>query len=284
MIAITGASGQLGRLVVNSLLQHTEAKNIIALARNIDAVSDMVALGVQVRAADYTKPETLKSALQGAEKLLLISSSAVGQRVEQHRAVIDAAKTEGVKLLAYTSILRAKTSPMTLAGEHKATEELIEASGIPAVILRNGWYNENYTASLPAILNSGMVAGAAKDGRIASASRQDYADAAVSVLLSKQEQAGKVYELAGDSSFTLAEFATEIATQTGKDIRYEALDEASFASALQSAGLPAGFANILAETEKYAAEGSLFDDGNTLSQLIAHKTKPIAESISSAIA
>lgn len=284
MIAVTGASGQLGRLVINTLLQHTAADNIIAMVRNPDDVSELAAQGVQIRQADYTQTETLNTAMQGVDKLLLISSSAVGQRIAQHQAVIDAAKDAGIKLLAYTSILRADSSPMSLATEHKATEAHIASSGIPAVILRNGWYSENYTQSIPAILGLGMVAGAAQEGRIASASRQDYADAAASVLLSAEDQAGKIYELAGDSSFTLAEYAAEIAAQTGKNISYQPLDAETFAGALKSAGLPDELADMLAETEMHAANGSLFDDSKTLSSLIARETTPISASIKAALA
>lgn len=284
MIAITGASGQLGRLVIENLLQHSDANNVVALARNPESIADLAARGVTVRQADYDQPETLAPALAGVDKLLLISSSAIGQRVPQHQAVIDAAKAAGVTLLAYTSILRADSSSLALAAEHKATEAAIAESGLPAVLLRNGWYNENYTQSLPMVMQTGTVISAAAEGRIASATRQDYADAAANVMISPESQAGKIYELAGDKAFTLAEYAAEIAAQSGESVQYQALDGATFAAALAGAGLPEALAGLLADTEVEAAKGGLFDNSNSLSQLIGRATTPISESIRLALA
>jgi len=281
MIAITGATGQLGRLVIQTLLKSVPAGEIVAAVRNPQKANDLAALGIQVRHADYDQADTLVKAFQGADKLLLISASEIGRRLPQHRAAIDAAKKAGVGLLAYTSILRADTSPLPLAAEHKATEALIQASGIPSVVLRNGWYSENYLASVPAALQYGVLLGSAGEGHIASAARLDYAEAAAAVL-TKSNQAGLVYELAGDESYTLAEFAQEIARQFGKNVAYQNLPEAEFKSALVSAGLPESIATLLSESDVGASKGGLFDNSRQLSQLIGRPTTPIATQVKSA--
>ena len=283
MIAITGATGQLGRLVIQNLLKTVPASQIVAAVRSPAKAADLAALGVQVRQADYAQPATLEAAFQGVDKLLLISSSEVGQRAPQHAAVIAAAQKAGVKLLAYTSILRADTSPLGLAAEHKETEAMLRASDIPFVLLRNGWYTENHTASVPAALQYGAVMGSAKDGRIASAARADYAAAAAAVL-TKEGQAGKVYELAGDTAYTLSDLAAEIAKQSGKPVVYNDLPEAAYAAALVQVGLPEGFAALLADSDVGASKGGLFDDSHQLSQLIGRPTTPLAEVVKAALA
>ncbi|TYC54203.1 SDR family oxidoreductase [Zoogloea oleivorans] len=282
MIVITGASGQLGRLVIEALLHKLPASEIVAAVRTPAKVSDLAARGVQVRQADYTQPATLDAAFQGADKLLLISSSEVGQRVPQHRAVIDAAQRAGVKLLAYTSLLHADVSPLGLAAEHQATEALLRASGLPHVLLRNGWYTENYAASVPAALAHGVLLGSAGTGRIASAARADYAEAAAAVL-TQDDQAGRVYELAGDTAYTLAELAAEITTQSGKEIAYKDLPEADYKAILLGAGLPEGLAALLADSDVGASKGGLFDDSHQLSQLIGRPTTRLATSIAPSI-
>lgn len=282
MIVITGASGQLGRLIIEALLHTLPASEIVAAVRTPAKVSDLAARGVQVRQADYTQPATLDAAFQGADKLLLISSSEVGQRVPQHRAVIDAAQRAGVKLLAYTSLLHADVSPLGLAAEHQATEALLRASGLPHVILRNGWYTENYAASVPAALAHGVLLGSAGTGRIASAARADYAEAAAAVL-TQDDQAGRVYELAGDTAYTLAELAAEITTQSGKEIAYKDLPEADYKAILLGAGLPEGLAALLADSDVGASKGGLFDDSRQLSQLIGRPTTRLATSIAPSI-
>ena len=281
MIAITGATGQLGRLVIQTLLKSVPASEIVAAVRNPKKAKDLGALGIEVRHADYDQADTLLKAFQGADKLVLISASEIGRRLPQHRAVIDAAKKAGVGQLVYTSILHADHSPLPLAAEHKATEELIQASGIPSVVLRNGWYSENYLASVPAALQYAVFLGSAGEGRIASAARQDYAEAAAAVL-TKSNQAGFVYELAGDESYTLAEFAQEIARQFGKNVAYQNLPEAEFKSALVSAGLPESIATLLSESDVGASKGGLFDNSRQLSQLIGRPTTPIATQVKSA--
>ena len=283
MIVITGASGQLGRLVIEALLKKIPASEIVAAVRKPESVADFAARGVQVRIADYDQPATLASAFAGADKLLLISANEVGRRLPQHRAVIEAAKAAGVGLVAYTSILHADTSPLPLAAEHKATEALLAASGLPHVLLRNGWYTENYLASVPVALQHGAVFGSAGEGRIASASRADYAEAAATVLLA-QNQAGKVYELAGDTSYTLAELAAEIGRQTGKAVVYTDLPEADYTGALLAAGLPDWLAELLASSDVGASKGGLFDTSRSLSQLIGRPTTPLAESLAQTLA
>lgn len=282
MIAITGASGQLGRLVIQSLLTRIPAKEVIAVVRNPKSVEDLAERGVVVRVGDYNAPETLASAFKGVDKVLLISSSELGQRAPQHKAVIDAARASGVQLLAYTSLLHADRSPLGLAAEHQETEAYLRASGLSHVLLRNGWYTENYAASIPTALQHGVFLGSAGQGRIASAARADYAAAAAEVLL-LEGQGGKVYELAGDEAYTLAEFAGEISRQTGKSLVYQNLPEAEFKAVLLAAGLPEGLAALLSDSDAGAAKGALFDQGRQLSQLIGRPTTPLASVIAQAL-
>lgn len=282
MIAVTGATGQLGRLVIEALLKTVPANQIVAAVRNVAKAADLEAKGILVRQADYSKPTTLTSAFTGVDKLLLISSSEVGQRAPQHQAVIDAAKAAGVKLLTYTSILRADTSPLQLAEEHRVTEAYIKQSGLPAVLLRNGWYSENYTMGVVAAIEHGAVAGCANDARLATATRQDYAEAAAKVLTS-DNQAGKVYELAGDTAFTLTDFANTISRLSGKKVVYQNLSEADYVALLEKVGVPGPFAAVLGNSETAAAKGGLFDDGHQLSKLIGRPTTPISESIQAAL-
>ncbi|MFV9687737.1 SDR family oxidoreductase [Pantoea sp. KXB45] len=271
MIAVTGATGQLGRKVIAALLKKVPAETIVAAVRTPARAADLAAQGVIVRQADYGQPETLEAAFAGVEKLLLISGSEVGQREAQHRAVIAAARAAGVRFIAYTSLLHADTSPLGLALEHRATEALLRDSGIPFALLRNGWYTENYAASIPPALAHHAFIGAAGTGRIASAARQDYADAAAEVM-TRPDQAGKVYELAGDDSYTLAAFAAEIAAQSGEKVDYVNLSQAEFAAALKSAGLPEGLAEMLADSDAGAEKGALFSDSRQLSSLTGRPT------------
>lgn len=282
MIVITGASGQLGRLVIEGLLKTVPAGEIVAAVRTPAKVADLAARGVQVRQADYTQPASLDAAFKGADKLLLISSSELGQRAEQHRAVIDAAKRAAVKLVAYTSVLHADHSPLGLAAEHRETETLLAASGLPHVLLRNGWYSENYAASIPSALAHGAVLGSAGAGQIASAARVDYAAAAAAVL-TRENQAGCIYELAGDESYTLSDFAAEIARQSGQAIVYKDLPEAEYKAILIGAGLPEGLAALLADSDVGASKGGLFDDTRQLSQLIGRPTTPLAITVAAAL-
>lgn len=278
-IAVTGATGQLGRLVIKNLKQKASASDIVALVRDQAKGSD---LGVTVRAFDYTKPEMLEPALGGVDTLLLISSSEVGQRAPQHANVIAAAKKAGVKRIVYTSLLHADTSPLNLAGEHVQTEAALKNSGVPCTVLRNGWYTENYTASVPAALANGAFYGCAGDGRISSAPRADYAEAAA-VVLTSAGHAGKVYELAGDDAYTLTDLAAEISRQTSRSIPYVNLSESKYASALKGAGLPDGLAAAFASWDTGASQGGLFDDGHQLSKLLGRPTTPLSTVVAQAL-
>jgi NAD(P)H dehydrogenase (quinone) len=278
-IAITGASGQLGRLVISKLKAKVPASEIIALARDPEKAAD---LNVAVRQADYAKPETLAPALAGVATLLLISSSEVGQRAVQHRNVIDAAKGAGLKRIVYTSVLHADTTPLSLADEHRTTEAALKASGIPYTILRNGWYTENYMASVGGAVAGGALIGSAGDGRISSATRADYAEAAVAVLTGDGHE-GRTYELAGDEAYTLSELAAEISRQTGKDIPYENLSEADYAKALAGFGLPDGLAQAIASSDVGASAGALFEDGRQLSRLTGRPTTPLSTAVAEAL-
>ena len=277
--AITGATGQLGRLVVRRLTEKAGTEDVVALARSVEKASD---LGVEVREADYSRPETLERALTGIEKLLLISSSEVGKRAEQHRNIVDAAKKTGVKWIVYTSLLHADTSTLDLAEEHRETEKTLKDSGIPFTILRNGWYTENYAGSIPGAVTGGAFLGSVGAGKISSASRTDFADAAVAVITGTGHE-GKTYELAGDEAYTLSDLAAEISRQTGKNIPYKNLPEHEYVKALQGFGLPDGVARMIAGWDTAAAEGALFDDGRQLSALIGRPTTAIADTVATTL-
>lgn len=282
MIVITGATGQLGRLVIESLLKRVPPTSIIAAVRDVEKAKDIAALGVQVRQADYNQPTSWDAALRGADKVLLISSSEIGHRTRQHQAVIEAAKRAEVALLAYTSILHADTSMLGLAGEHRETEAAIRASGLPFVLLRNGWYTENYVMGIHTALSLGAVYGCAGDGRISSAARADYAEAAA-VVLTSDNQAGRTYELAGDISYTLSEFAAEISRQSGKSINYVNLPEDQYKKALLNAGLPERLAELLANSDTGVSNGALFDDDKQLSKLIGRPTSTLETGVSTVL-
>jgi NAD(P)H dehydrogenase (quinone) len=279
-IGVTGATGHLGRIVVEKLKVKIPAENIVALVRTPEKASD---LEVEARVFDYSKSEGLVTSLQGVDYLLLISSSEVGQRTQQHANVIDAAKIAGVKWIVYTSLLHADKSSLSLADEHLATEAALKASGIPHTVLRNGWYTENYTGSVKGAIAAGAFIGSAGDGKIASAARTDYAEAAVSVL-TNEGHVGKVYELAGDEAYTLSELAAEISRQTGKDIPYNNLPEAEYANILKNLGLPEGLAFAIAGWDVGASKNDLFDDFKQLSALIGRSTTSLKEVVTNALA
>ena len=279
-IAITGATGQLGALIIERLKARLPHDRIIALARNPDRAAS---LGVPVRAFDYARPEALAGALQGVGTLLLISSNEIGQRTVQHRNVIAAARQAGVGHVVYTSILHADRSPISLAQEHRATEADLKASGVAFTILRNGWYFENYGASIPAALANGAFIGSAGDGQLSLATRADYADAAVAVLTGTGHH-GRTYELAGDTAVTLTELAAGLSRQTGRDIPYVNLPQAEFARILKGAGVPDLFAEGLASWDVDASNGALFDDGRALSALTGRPTTPLDQAIEAALA
>ncbi len=282
LIAVTGATGHLGQLTISALQeQGVSPQDIVALVRDPAKAEALAAQGVQVRQADYTQPQTLDPALKGVSHLLLISSSDFNDRVGQHRNVVDAAARAGVTLLAYTSLLRADTSAMILAGDHKATEELIRASGLPFVFLRNGWYLENYNPAQAAQL--GVIAGSAGEGRVSAAARADYAVAAATVL-SQPGHENAVYELGGDQAFTLAELAAEVQSQTGRPVSYQDMPQEAYAEMLRGVGLPATLADVFADSDAQLAHGGLYTDRHDLSRLIGRPTTTLAEGVRAALA
>lgn len=277
---VTGATGQLGRLVIDRLLENVPADEIVAGVRDTtaEAATALRERGIEVRAADYTRLEMLAAAFAGVDRLLLISSSENGKRKLQHRNVIDAAKSAGVSLIAYTSILHADTSPLFLAEEHRDTEAALAESGVPYVLLRNGWYSEVYTWRLPGALKAGALLGAAGNGRISSAARADYA-AAAAVVLAGGDHAGEVYELGGDASFTLSDLAAVVTQNIGKEMPYRDMIPESFRSAMLAAGLPEMVAKVVSDTDAGVAKGALYDDSHTLSRLIGRPTMPFDTTI-----
>jgi NAD(P)H dehydrogenase (quinone) len=278
-IAVTAATGQLGRLVVESLKRRTPAANLVALVR---APEKAAGLGVEVREADYDRPDTFDRALAGVDTLLLISGPVPGRRVAQHRNVVAAAKKAGVGRIVYTSVLHADRSPLDLAPDHRAAEADILASGVPYTIVRHGWYTENYTGSIGGALAGGALLGSAGDARIASATRADFADADAVVLAGTGHE-GRTYELAGDTAWTLADLAAEISRQTGRTIPYTNLPPAEYARILTSVGLPEGLARAIAGWDVAAAEGALFDDSRQLSRLIGRPTTPLSVAVADAL-
>ncbi|MCK0196000.1 SDR family oxidoreductase [Ancylobacter sp. 6x-1] len=281
-ILVTGATGQLGRLVVANLARTVDPARIVAGLRRPEAAGDLGAQGIEARAVDYEKPETLAAAFDGIDRLLLISSNAIGERATQHANVINAAKAAGVGLVAYTSLLHADTSPLPLRAEHVETERMLAASGLPHVLLRNGWYAENYNGFIPSALEHGAIAGAAGEGRIAAAARADYAAAAATVLAG-EGHAGKVYELAADEAFTMAGWAAALTQASGKAVAYRDMDEADYRAFLIGVGLPASVAELLATSDAGAAKGGLFDESHTLSHLIGRPTTPLADVLAAAL-
>ncbi|ADZ71389.1 SDR family oxidoreductase [Polymorphum gilvum] len=277
MIAVTGANGQLGRLVLKHLAGRLPGM-VRALVRTPARAADLASDAVEIAEADYDRPRTLVPALAGVERLLLVSGSEIGRRVPQHAAVITAAKTAGVRFIAYTSLLNAPTSTLALAREHVETEALLAGSGIAHALLRNGWYIENYDATIASALTHGAVVGASGDGRISTAGRDDYAVAAATVLAG-DDLSTRALELAGDTAFSLADLAAELSRRTGRMIPFTNLAEADYAALLVSSGLPKPFAEILADSDRGAARGDLFSDSTTLSTLIGRPTKTLADHI-----
>lgn len=277
-IGITGATGQLGQLVVNALKEKTSADQIVALVRTPEKAAT---LGVEARTFEYNQPN-LAEQLKDIDTLLLISSSEIGQRIAQHQNVINAAQEAGVKRIVYTSLLKADTTHLGLGPEHVTTEAAIKATGLEYTILRNGWYTENYTANLAGTVQAGTLIGSAGEGKIASASRQDFAEAAVAVLTS-EGHTNKIYELAGDEAYTLAELAQILSQQVGKEIPYVNLPEQEYSAALEGVGVPKPFADMLANCDVCASKNDLFDDNKTLSQLIGRPTTPVAKMVEAAI-
>lgn len=281
-IAVTGATGHLGRLVVQELLKSIPAQDTVAIVRNSAKAADLAALGVDVRVASYDNPAALETALAGVDRLLLISSSEVGQRVQQHQNVIDAAKAAGVQFIAYTSAPMAATTSLILAPDHKATEELLFNSGIDFAILRNNWYTENYLQQLNTARQTGKVVAAAGEGQVASASRVDYAAGAAAVLLDGSH-AGRIYELGGDYAWTYDEMAAAIEEVIGRPVTYEPVDAATLVEILQSVGLDEGTAGFVAALDTNIAAGVLSEVTHDLSRLIGRPTTPLVEGLRAAL-
>ena len=284
MIAVTGATGELGKRVLESLRKTHPASSLVALARDPSKAADLSDQGIIVQKADYNDQESYEKALQDVEKLLLISSNDIGNRTAQHERVIRAAEKAGVRLIVYTSILKADTPPMALATEHQETESLLAASPLNCVVLRNGWYNENYTGTIAGAVAQGAVAGASGEGRISAASRRDYADAAAAVLTSTEDLSGRIFELGGDAAITGPSLAAEIARHAGCAVSYTHLSQTDYENVLTDVGVPAGFATLLADADAHAANDALFDGSKTLSGLIGRPTTPIGQTIAETLA
>ena len=281
---VTGSTGQLGRLVIGELLKQVPASSIVAGVRSPDheVARQFSARGVEIRVADYARPDTLSSAFEGIGRLLMISSTAGDDRAAQHQNVINAAKAANVGLLAYTSLLHADTSTSGLAEDHKNTEAALRASGLPFVLLRHGWYTENHTASVPPALQYGAVIGSAGQGRFSSATRADYAEADA-VVLTTEGQAGRIYELAGDESYDLTDLANTIASSAGRPVNYQDMPKAKFKQALVGMGLPDVLAELIAESDISASRGELEDHGRQLQALLGRPTTPYQQAIEAAV-
>lgn len=281
MILVTGTSGHLGRLVVQELAARTDPSTVVATARSLDKIADLAALGVATRELDYDRPDTIAAALDGVSQVLLVSSSEIGNRVPQHAAVIDAAAGAGVEHVAYTSILRAGTSPLIAAIDHRATEELLASSGIATTRLRHGWYIENYTGNLGPALEHGAVIGSTGEGRIAAATRADYAAADVAVLLDPSLRGG-TYELAGHA-FTMADYAAALSTATGRTIPYVDLPGEEYRGALLGAGLPEPLVEFLVDADLGIARGELDAESTTLERLAGRPLTSLADTLAAAL-
>lgn len=282
MIAVTGANGQLGRLVINKLLEKVSPDEVVAAVRSPESAADLGSLGVKLRHADYDDSASLREAFKGVEKVLLISATVPGQRLRQHKAAIDAAREAGVKLIAYTSMLRADSSRSLLAGEHLATENYLAASGVDHVLLRNGWYLENHTAALPMAAEQGVLIASSGAGRFASASRADYADAAVAVL-TQSGHVNKTYELAGDAAFTMDDLALAATARLNRTITYRDLSPAQYQEALLAMGIPKMFVDVIVDADAIALKGDLDSTARDLSALIGRPTTTLAEAVASAL-
>jgi NAD(P)H dehydrogenase (quinone) len=278
-IGITGATGQLGKLVVEQLKGKVGENSIVALVRTPEKAK---MVEVETRYFDYDKPEVLIEQLQGIDRLLLISANQMGQRARQHKNVIDAARDAGVKWLVYTSLLHADSTTLNLAAEHLDTENMLKVSGIDHTILRNGWYTENYTGSIEGALAGGAFIGSAGSGKISSAARLDYAEAAARVIADASFK-GKVFELAGDDAYTLSDLAAEISRQTGKTIPYKNFTAEEYSRILESFNIPKDYADAITSWDISASKGDLFDNSRQLSKLIRRPTTSMAESVKLAL-
>ncbi|MGW7020821.1 SDR family oxidoreductase [Streptomyces decoyicus] len=281
-IVVTGATGALGRLVIEELLKRTAPDEIVAVARDRAKAAGLAARGIGVEVADYSRPETLQGVFASGDRVLFISGNEAGRRLTQHRAVIDAAREAGVALLAYTSVLGGPSATFSIAEEHVATEQALLASGVPYCLLRNGWYHENYTGALATTLRTGAVIGSAGEGRVATAARRDYAEAAAVVLTGSGHE-NTVYELSGDTAWTMAEYAAEVSRQTGRQIPYRDLPQERYVALMVEAGVPALGAQMVADADAGIARGELAATPGELSGLLGRPTTPLAEAITEAL-
>jgi len=283
-ILVTGATGHLGGLTVEALLARgVPADQITAGGRGVERLAGLAERGVRTVHLDYSDGASIGAAVEGADKVLIVSGNEFGQRVAQHVAVATAAAKAGAGLVAYTSAPYADTTTLQLAAEHRATEAAIAEIDVPHTFLRNSWYFENYTAQIPAYLAQGAVVGAAGDGRISGAARSEYAEAAAAVLAGDGHE-GKVYELGGDDAFTLADLAASISRHSGKQIGYRNVSVAELTGILEGAGLPAPIAGIMADTDRGITEGALLVTSGDLSRLIGHPTSSLDDAVAAALA
>ncbi|MFE0371340.1 SDR family oxidoreductase [Streptomyces tendae] len=280
-IVVTGATGHLGRHVVRQLLEKVPADQVTAVVRDRDKAADLAARGVRLAVADYNSPETFDDLFTAGDRVLLISGNEFDKgRVRQHTIVIDAAKKAGVALLAYTSA--PSSLKAALADDHRATEEVLVGSGVPYVLLRNGWYHENYTEQLAPVLEHGAVVQAAGEGRVSSASRADYAAAAVAVLTGEGHE-NTAYELGGDEAWDFAEYAAELSRQTGREITYTPVSVEDYTAILTGAGVPGPLADVFAGVDAAIAKGELVVSTGDLSRLAGRPTTPLAEAVATAL-
>lgn len=282
-ILVTAATGQLGRLVITELLQQLPASALAVAVRDPSRAADLAALGISVRAANYDDPASLEQALAGIERVLLIASNELGKRKQQHRNVINAAARAGVGFIAFTSLLHAAETPLGLGAEYRDTEAALHASGLPFAVLRNGWYTENITATAAQEVLSGVRTGAAAQGHFSTAARADYA-AAAAVVLTAETASGQVYELAGDTSFSLDDYAATLSRVSGKPVHYDNLSPAEYRVHLLAVGVPPTLALLLSDWDAGAAQNALYDNSRTLSRLIGRPTTPLEDSLRAALA
>lgn len=276
-IAVTGATGHLGGLVIESLLnKNVEASDIVAIVRNEEKAKGLAARGINIAVAAYDDEAALKSALNGVDRLVFVSASEVGKRVEQHSNIIAAAKEAGVSFIAYTSLLNLDSSELFLAPEHQATEKMLAESGIDHANLRNGWYWENYAAALETGKAMGKFFSAAGEAKVSGAARKDFAEAAA-VVVTTDGHAGKTYELAGAPALTYPEIAAQVGEVLGTDVEYVNLTVEEYEKSLVEAGLPADFAAGLAGADPVIEKGALYSESTDLQDLIGRPASTVAE-------
>ncbi|MEJ5943893.1 NmrA family NAD(P)-binding protein [Pseudokineococcus basanitobsidens] len=279
-IVVTGATGHLGHLVVEALLARgVPADQVLATGRRTDRLEELAGLGVRTAQVDHDDPTTLDAVLQPGDTVLLVSGSTPGARMDQHRAVIGAATRAEVGHLVYTSATRADDTDLVLAPEHAQTEEALRASGLPVTVLRNNWYTENYAADLERARQSGVLAAGAGDGRVASATRADYAAATAAVLADPAEHAGRTYELGGDSAWDYDELAAAMGEVLGREVTYERLSADAQGAALRSAGLDEGTTAFVVALDQNIAGGALDVVTGDLARLAGRPTTPLVEGL-----